>query len=92
MQSGIVEGFKGIFVCFLAQGRFYCQNTILNFYPKVNDLFNNFLKVNLLKKNHHQKRVPKPEISNLHRHDDQELAKLAVTCQSVMETNQITMH
>ena len=53
MQSGIVEGFKGIFVCFLVQGRFYGQNTVLNFYPKVNDLFNNFLKVNLLKKNHH---------------------------------------
>ena len=37
VQSGIGKGFKGFFVCFLAQGKFCGQNIVLNFYPKVND-------------------------------------------------------
>ena len=48
VQSGIGKGFKGFFACFLVQGKLYDQN-VLNFYPKVNDLFKNFLNVNLLK-------------------------------------------
>ena len=53
VQPGIGKGFKGFFACFLAQGKLYGQNIVLNFYPNVNDLFNNFLKANLLKQNHH---------------------------------------
>ena len=37
VQSGIGKGFKGFFVCFLAQGKFCGQNIVSNFYPKVND-------------------------------------------------------
>ena len=37
VQSGTGIGFKGLFVCFLAQGKFCGQNIVLNFYPKVND-------------------------------------------------------
>ena len=36
------------------------------------------------------KRVPKPRSSNFH--DDHEFSKLAVTCQSVIHTNQIFSH
>ena len=37
VQSDIGKGFKGLFVCFLAQGKFCGQNIVLNFYPKFND-------------------------------------------------------
>ena len=48
LQSGIVKGFTGFFACFPIQEKL-CDLNVLNFYPKVNELFKNFLKVNLLK-------------------------------------------
>ena len=48
VQSGIVKGFAGFFAGFPVQEKLYDQN-VLNFYPKVKELFKNFLKVNLLK-------------------------------------------
>ena len=48
VQSDIGKGFNEFFAGFLVQGKFYVQNIVSNFYPKVNDLLSN-LKVNLLK-------------------------------------------
>ena len=48
-HSSIGKDFKGLFVCFPAQGKLFGQNIVWNFYPSVNDLFNKFLKVDLFK-------------------------------------------